>query len=97
MYHLERIAFDLIDFCVFSEDNQEKHDDIYSHMLAMENFLESLTLIKIKVCDDKFDFNTQDMMILKIHLELSFQLRLLFSHNPVTSKNIQILLHFIIL
>ena len=30
-------------------------------MLAMENFLESLPVIKIKVCDDKFDFNTQDI------------------------------------
>ena len=25
-------------------------------MLAMENFLESLPVIKIKVCDDKFNF-----------------------------------------
>ena len=59
--HLERIAFDLIDFCEFSEDNQEKQDEIYPRMLAMENFLESLPVIKIKVCDDKFDFNTQDI------------------------------------
>ena len=59
--HLERIAFDLIDFCEFSEDNQEKQDEMYSRMLAMENFLESLPVIKIKVCDDKFDFNTQDI------------------------------------
>ena len=61
IYHLERIAFDLIDFCEFSEDNQEKQDEIYSRMLAMENFLESLPVIKIKLCDDKFDFNTQDI------------------------------------
>ena len=61
IYHLEKIAFDLIDFCEFSEDNQEKQDEIYSRMLAMENFLESLPVIKIKVCDDKFDFNTQDI------------------------------------
>ena len=61
IYHLERIAFDLIDFCEFSEDNQEKQDGSYSRMLAMENFLESLPVIKIKVCDDKFDFDTQDI------------------------------------
>ena len=61
IYHLERIAFDLIDFCEFSEDNQEKQGEIYSRMLAIENFLESLPVIKIKVCDDKFDFNTQDI------------------------------------
>ena len=30
-------------------------------MLAMEIYLKSLPLIKIKVCDDKFDFNTQDI------------------------------------
>ena len=30
-------------------------------MLAMENYLESLPIIEIKVCDDKFDFNTQDI------------------------------------
>ena len=44
IYHLERIAFDLIDFCEFSEDNQEKQDEIYSRMLAMENYLESLPI-----------------------------------------------------
>ena len=27
----------------------------------MEIYLKSLPLIKIKVCDDKFDFNTQDI------------------------------------
>ena len=42
IYHIERIAFDLIDFCEFSEDNQEKQDEIYSHMLAMEIYLKSL-------------------------------------------------------
>ena len=26
----------IINFCEFSEDNQEKQDEIYSHMLAME-------------------------------------------------------------
>ena len=31
LYNLEIIAFDLIDFCEFSEDNQEKQDEIYSH------------------------------------------------------------------
>ena len=30
-------------------------------MLAMENYLESLPIIEIKVCDDKFDFITQDI------------------------------------
>ena len=59
--NLETMPFDLIDFCEFSEDNQEKQDEIHSHMLAMENFLESLPVIKIKVCVDKFDFNTQDI------------------------------------
>ena len=57
LYNLELIAFDLIEFCEFSEDNQEKQDETYSHMLAI--YLKSLPLIKIKVCDDKFDFNTQ--------------------------------------
>ena len=61
IYHVERIAFDLIDFCEFSEDNQEKQDEIYSRMLAMEIYLKSLPVIKIKVCDDKFDFITQDV------------------------------------
>ena len=60
LYNLEIMAYDLIDFCEFSEDNQEKKDEIYSHMLAMEIYLKSLPLIKIKVCDDEFDFNTQD-------------------------------------
>ena len=46
IYHLERIAFDLIDFCEFSEDNQEKQDEIYSHMLAMENFSGKFTCYK---------------------------------------------------
>ena len=56
------MAYDLINFCEFSEDNQEKQDEIYSHMIAMEIYLKSLPLIKIKVCDDKFDFNTQDIV-----------------------------------
>ena len=30
-------------------------------MLAMEKYLESLPIIEIKVCDGKFDFNTQDI------------------------------------
>ena len=58
LYHLESIAYDLIDFC---EDNPEKQDEIYSRMLAMENYLESLPIIEIKVCEDKIDFNTQDI------------------------------------
>ena len=57
---LETMAFDLIDFCEFSEDNEEKQDDIYSGMLTMESYLESLPIIKIKTYDDKFDLNTQD-------------------------------------
>ena len=72
--NLETMAFDLIDFCEFSEDNQEKQDEIYSHMLAMEIYLKSLPLIKIKVCDDNFDMNIQDIDDLKIHLKLSFLL-----------------------
>ena len=58
---LETMAFDLIDFCEFSEDNQEKQDEIYSHMLTMEIYLKILPLIKIKVCDDNFDMNIQDI------------------------------------
>ena len=54
------MAFDLIDFCEFSEDNEEKQDHIYSRMLTMESYLESLPITKIKVYDDKFDLNTQD-------------------------------------
>ena len=55
------MVYYLIDFCEFSEDNQEKQDENYSRMLTMDNYLKSLPLIKIKVCDDKFDFNTQDI------------------------------------
>ena len=29
IYHLERIAFDLIDFCEFSEDNQDDNQHIH--------------------------------------------------------------------
>ena len=57
---LETMAFDLIDFCEFSEDNEEKQDDIYSRMLTMESYLESLPFIKEKTYDDKFDLNTKD-------------------------------------
>ena len=57
---LETMAFDLIEFCEFSEDNEEKQDDIYSRMLTMESYLESLPFMKIKTYDDKFDLNTQD-------------------------------------
>ena len=57
---LETMAFDLIDFCEFCEDNEEKQDDIYSRMLTMESYLESLPFIKIKTYDDRFDLNTQD-------------------------------------
>ena len=57
---LERMAFDLIDFCEFSEDNEEKQDDIFSRMLTMESYLESLPIIKIKVYDEKFDLNNYD-------------------------------------
>ena len=58
LYFLERVSFDLINFCKLNEDKQ---DEIYVRMLALQNFLESLRVIKIKVCDDKFDFNTQDI------------------------------------
>ena len=57
---LETMAFDLIDFCEFSEDNEAKQDDIYSRMLTMESYLETLPITKIKAYDDKFDLNTQD-------------------------------------
>ena len=57
---LETVAFDLIDFCEFCEDNEEKQDDIYSRMLKMESYLESLPFIKIKTYDGRFDLNTQD-------------------------------------
>ena len=57
---LETMAFGLIDFCDFSEDNEEKQYNIYSRMLTMESYLESLPIIKIKLYDDKFDLNTQD-------------------------------------
>ena len=57
---LERMAFDLIDFCELSKDNEEKQDDSFSRMLTMESYLESLPIIKIERYDDKFDLNTQD-------------------------------------
>ena len=57
---LERMAFHLIDFCEFNEDNEEKQDDIYSRMLTMESYLESLPIIKIKLYDEKFDLNNHD-------------------------------------
>ena len=34
---LETMAFDLIDFCEFSEDNEGKQYNIYSRMLTMES------------------------------------------------------------
>ena len=42
---LETMAFDLIDFCEFSDDNEEKQDDINARMLTMEIYLESLPFI----------------------------------------------------
>ena len=57
---LETMAFDLIDFCEFSEDNEEKQDCIYSRMLTMESYLQNLPIIKIEAYDDEFDLNTQD-------------------------------------
>ena len=60
LHKLETMVFDLIDFCEFSEDNEEKQDDIYSRMLTMESYLESLPITKTKVYDDKFDLNAQD-------------------------------------
>ena len=60
MLKLEGMAFDLIDFCEFSEDNEEKQDYIFSRMLTMESYLESLPIIKIKFYDEKFDLNNYD-------------------------------------
>ena len=57
------MAFDLIDFCEFSEDNEEKQDDIFSRTLTMESYLESLPIIKIKVNDENFDLNKNDESI----------------------------------
>ena len=58
---LEIMVHNFIDFCEFSKNNQEKQDEICSRMLAMETYLESLPFIKIKVCDDEFEFDTQDI------------------------------------
>ena len=69
---LETMAFDLIDFCEFSEDNEEKQCNIYSRMLIMESFLETLPIIRIKVYDDKFDFVTQDIDDYENSFEIEF-------------------------
>ena len=58
LYFLERLSFDLINFCKLNEDKQ---DEIYVRMLALQNFLENLPIIKIKVGDDKFDFDNEDI------------------------------------
>ena len=96
IYHLERIAFDLIDFFEFSEDNQEKQDGSYSRMLAMENFLESLPVIKIKVCDDKFDFDTQDIDDFEDPFGIEFP-TIDFYFHTTHFEEYSDLLHFIIL
>ena len=41
------LAFDLINFCIYSEDNEEKQDEILLHMLAMEKYIQGCPLIKI--------------------------------------------------
>ena len=46
LYNLVIIAFDLIDFCEFSEDNQEKQD-FYSHV-SSGNLSEKFTSDKNK-------------------------------------------------
>ena len=61
LFNLEMLAFDLINFCIYSEDNEEKQNEILLYMLAMEKYIQGCPLIKIKSCDDKFDFNTQDI------------------------------------
>ena len=70
--NLEIIAFDLINFCEFSEDNQEKQDEIYQHMLAIKIYLKSLPLIKIKICGDKIDIITQDISDYEDAFEIEF-------------------------
>ena len=72
LFNLEIMAFDLIDFWEFSEDNEEKQEEIYSHMLAMEIYMRSLPLIKIKSCDDEFDFKTQDIDDFEDPFEIEF-------------------------
>ena len=61
LFNLEMLAFDLINFCIYGEDNEEKQDEILSHMMEMGEYIPSCSLIKIKSCDDKLDFNTQDI------------------------------------
>ena len=41
--------------------NEDKQDEIYVPMLALQNFLENLPILKIKVGDDKFDFDNEDI------------------------------------
>ena len=45
LYFLERVSFDLINFCKLNEDKQ---DEIYVRMLALQNFLENLPIKKNK-------------------------------------------------
>ena len=58
LYFLERVSFDLINFCKLNEDKQ---DEIYVRMLALQKCLKNLPILKIKVGDDKFDFDNEDI------------------------------------
>ena len=58
LYFLARVSFVLINFCNLNEDKQ---DEIYVCMLALQKFLENLPILKIKVGDDKFDFDNEDI------------------------------------
>ena len=49
LYLLERVFFDLINFCKMNENSQ---DEIYVSMSASEKFLENFPIIKIKVGGD---------------------------------------------
>ena len=71
-YYKKLRNLEIINFCEFSEDNQEKQEEIYSHMLAMEIYLKSLPLIKIKICDDKIDIITQDINDYEDAFEIEF-------------------------
>ena len=57
MYFLERVSFDLINFCKMNEDKQ---DEIYARMLELENFLKNFPTIRIKVGDDNVDKDNLD-------------------------------------
>ena len=54
LYFLQRVSFDLINFCKMKE---KKQDEIYVSMSALETFLENFPIIKIKVGGDNVDDN----------------------------------------